>query len=194
MEWPKEDMEGLRGRLKVLEHKLEICRIALLTQSHNYRHVKSCFKQSTMGEQGRESCRHSMPRESGHSTAVEPDGTLVVGRKHFNEYINSFNEVILKVFRCNHDIRFLVGAGTTDAIYYCLKYLTKVQMAIESLEGLLMMSYDRREQVELDREKDGAPLPKEARGRARVIQWHCQCVASKKYLLQFARFTFDVGA
>ncbi len=89
-----------------------------------------------------------LPPKKWASDVIDSEGILTVGRQVHNEYIISFYSVMLMVLRANHDIRFLIGTGTTDAIYYCLKYLTKVQEAIDSGQGILLASYDRRQEYE----------------------------------------------
>lgn len=149
-EWSSQNapQDDLKDRL----HRLCLCQIGLLTQQHNYHHVDSCFKKSSEASSG--TCRYKFPRKSGLPTHVDDDGVLRIGRDIHNECINCFNDVMILVFRSNHDIRFLLGCGTTDALYYCLKYVTKAQKEVDPVElrALLISSYDRRRRKELEQE------------------------------------------
>lgn len=100
-------------------------------------------------------------------THLESNSCLVVGRKHHNEYTNSFNDVISLLLATNHDIRFLVG-GTTDAIYYVMKYVTKVPVEDGQTERILMESFERRVKVENEKTAAGLPISNVAAGRSRV--------------------------
>ncbi len=60
------------------------------------------------------------------------------------------------------------GAGTADAMYYFLKYVTKVQNEIQSLQALLLLSCDRRKAKEIEMNHIGEENSPVAVGRARV--------------------------
>ncbi len=109
-----------------------------------------------------------LPRNGGTVTNVDCNGVFTIGREEHNEYINAFHTVILLGFRSNHDVRFLVGAGRVKALYYCLKYVTKVQFEVDSLEGVLFAAYERRKKQEEEKEKSGIPLCVEASGKSRA--------------------------
>ncbi len=147
-------------------HILLISQIALLTQRHDFRHVASCFKRSMRGKE--DNCRHCFPRQCVAETTIDENGVLKIARNVHNEYINTFNDVLLLLLRSNHEIRFLLGSGTTDALYYVLKYVTKVQDTIQSLERVLMTSFERRSEKEQIIRNAGTALSPHAAGRARV--------------------------
>lgn len=92
---------------------------------------------------------------------------LVLGREPHNEYINIYNDVISLLLATNHDVRFLLG-GTTDALYYVMKYVTKVATENETTEKILMASYERREGIEKEKEASGLPMSAVVSGRSRV--------------------------
>ncbi len=160
IEWPSSDSEN-----ESMFHALLLSQIALLTQQHRFYHVDSCFKKSSMGQGF---CRYCFPRKCEPETRIDPNGVLTLRRAPHNEYINAFNDVLLLVLRSNHDIRFLLGSGTTDALYYILKYITKCQNEVDSVEGILMASFDRRQQTEKGNEEGGSPMSQKDAGRARV--------------------------
>lgn len=163
-EWSKCDVaqNSVQGRL----HRLFLSQIVLLTQQHNFRHVTSCFKSSIAAKSGE--CRYSFPRKGGTTTHVDECGRLILGRRHHHEYINPCSDILAHLLRSNHDIRVLVRCSTTDAFYYCMKYATKVQTEIESIENVLLDSYDRRARKETEREANGIPLGSVSVGRSKV--------------------------
>lgn len=105
---------------------------------------------------------------SSEDIYIDADCVLHVARPVHHEYINSYNNVMLALLRSNHDIRFLVGSGTTDALYYCLKYVTKVQIEVDSVESLLMLSFERRKRKEAELELSGGHCGVSDAGRSRV--------------------------
>lgn len=148
-----------------IAHRLRVCQIGLLVQKHNFRHVPSCFKSSLSSKSG--DCRYGFPRHSLLRTKVE-ESCLKLGRAAHNEYINNYNSVILRLFCSNHDIRFLIGDGTTDALYYALKYATKPQKQVDSLEAILLLSLDRRLETENHLKASGVILASEKLAKARI--------------------------
>lgn len=40
-----------------------------------------------------------------------------------NEYINTYNEMMMRFFKKNHEVRFIIGSA--DETYYALKYSRK---------------------------------------------------------------------
>lgn len=162
--WPSTEESALDVCWRL--HNLRLARIALLTQDHNHRHVPSCFKSSLAAKTGE--CRYSFPRKAIERTHVDEKNCLHVERAEHNEYINPYNDVMALALCTNHDIRPLVGSGTTDALYYCMKYVTKVHIEVNDLERVLMGCYDRRMSAEQDAAVNGTQITKSSMGRARV--------------------------
>lgn len=76
---------------------------------------------------------------------IEDDITTVVTlslRRHLgNEYINHYNETMLHVLRCNHDVRLLIGSA--DEIYYALKYALKYQHDTDELAATCLAASEK---------------------------------------------------
>lgn len=95
------------------------------TNLHDYRHRKSCFKSTNGCKSGK--CRYNFPRELCELTHMDNDG-ITIRRNH--AYINTFNELIMNLFRCNHDIRILPNLPNDDLLallYYLTNYTTKME-------------------------------------------------------------------
>jgi hypothetical protein len=125
-----------------------ISALAAVFQGHYWQHCPSCFKFSKRTNSGN-SCRYCYPKERISSTKIEKKGILLE-RQLGHEYINSFNEIIIQTFRCNHDIQILIGGvEMSEVIFYCTKYTTKPQQDAYCSVALALASYRRR----LEREK-----------------------------------------
>ena len=118
----------------------------LLTQQHNNCHVPSCFK--TSKQSSNSECRYQFPKKGGRQTSIGVGDVLHVGRHNHNEYINSYNDVVLSLLQCKHDIRYLVSGCTTDASYYCMKYVTIGRRQIECVDELVLSQYEKRRKRE----------------------------------------------
>jgi len=130
-----------------------ISALAAVLQGHYWQHCPSCFKFSKRTNSGN-SCRYCYPKDRVIKTIVDKKGISLV-RFLGHEYINSFNDILLQTFRCNHDIQILIGGvEMSEAIYYCTKYTTKPQQEAYCSVALALSSYRRR----LEREKAAAEL------------------------------------
>ncbi len=109
-------------------HELISSQIALLTQSHNVRHVDT---KSAMKHPGIRPCILRFHNKGGTITSVEGNGVPTTRREEHNEYFNAFSSVFLLFLRSNHDVRFLVGSGLVDVLYYGLKYAANVQFDVD---------------------------------------------------------------
>ena len=93
-------------------------------QHHSWKHAKSCFKFSAAHK--KETCRYDFPREvvcKTSSKTIEDTPVIFLKCQVGNEYVNNFNRTMLHLFKCNHDVRLLMGsAGIT---FYALKYSVK---------------------------------------------------------------------
>lgn len=177
-EWPPDDKDP--DCPSNIAHRLRVSQIGLLVQQHNYHHVPSCFKSSLSSKSGE--CRYRFPKHSALCTKVEGN-TLKLRRAVHNEYINNYSPLMLRLFCSNHDIRFLTGDGTTDALYYVLKYATKPQNQVDSLEAILLLSFDKRIETESHLKSNGSQLHLSSWPKQELIQWQWHQPKSRKYLL-----------
>ena len=116
---PLPDLESSEDKREAfLLFQLELL---LLSQTHKWIHVSSCFKTSSNARKGE--CRYCFPRRICIETILEDDGILTLRRFIGNEYLNSYNPILLGVFRTNHDACFLFCSA--DETYYAVKYSTK---------------------------------------------------------------------
>jgi hypothetical protein len=60
-----------------------------------------------------------------------------------NEYINGYSPVIVATFKCNHDIRCLIGGDGPNITCYIMKYTTKNQNEFENLVALHLSAFDK---------------------------------------------------
>lgn len=146
-------------------HRLSLWQTVLLTQQHNHSHVPSCLKSSSASRTGK--CRFGFPRKGGTITHIDENMFLVVGRAHNNEYIYNYSNVIALLLVTNHDVRFQL-CGTTDAMYYVMKYVTNIPIETETTEKVIMASFDRRKWIEAEREGTWLRLSTVTKGRSRV--------------------------
>ena len=103
-----------------------ISALAAVFQGHYWQHCPACFKFSKRTNSSK-TCRYAYPKDRVNETKLDKKG-IILKRLLGHEYINSFNNVILQTFRCNHDIQILVGGiQMSEVIYYCTKYTTKDQ-------------------------------------------------------------------
>jgi hypothetical protein len=66
-----------------------------------------------------------------------------------HEYVNRNNYEIMAVFKCNHNIQFLLGGkDASDRIHYCTKYVTKQQKRLDSVVLMALAAYRRRQERE----------------------------------------------
>lgn len=100
-------------------------------------------------------------------TNVSEDHVLQLRRDEHNEYINCYNDLIALLFQTNHDIIFLLG-GTTNAVYYVMKYLTKAFGREHCVERALVSSYERTMKTELDGDNHGIEANHCRSSRSRV--------------------------
>lgn len=137
-------------------HMLHLVRLILLFQRHNWRHSHSCFKSSTNAPRGE--CRYNIPRPTVAISHVSATDSKILCSKYVgNEYINQYNDILLQVFRSNHDLRLTVGAA--DEIYYALKYSVKYQNDTDNIATPSLAAYDKRlqreESIAMDELQDG---------------------------------------
>ena len=131
--------------------KFIISALAAVFQGHYWQHCPSCFKFSKRTSSCN-TCRYAYPKDRVDTTNIVKKG-IDLKRLLGHEYINSFNDVILQTFRCNHDLQILIGGvEMSDAMFYSTKYITKPQQEVYCSAALALASYRRR----LEREKADA--------------------------------------
>lgn len=57
--------------------------------------------------------------------------------------------------------------GTTGAVYYCMKYLTKTPPDVDCVEALALLYFDRSKETEDEHKREGMPLSSKHCGPAR---------------------------
>ena len=123
-----------------IAHEIYKLEVLLLCQEHKWKHVPSCFKSSSNACKGE--CRYVFPRKPSIATDMDQDGKLTLQRHVGNEYINNYNPVLLQLFRCNHDVRFLINSA--EETYYALKYSMKDQHPIDNITAFTVAAFANR--------------------------------------------------
>ncbi|KAG6952915.1 hypothetical protein JG687_00012719 [Phytophthora cactorum] len=94
--------------------------LAVLLNQHLWSHTKSCFKQSTTTTNA-SFCRYHFPRDRADTTSFGPAG-VELKRTLGHEFMNGFNDELMATFKCNHDIRILLGGSdVADRIHHWCK-------------------------------------------------------------------------
>ncbi|KAF0712313.1 hypothetical protein AaE_012058, partial [Aphanomyces astaci] len=144
-----------------------IATLASVLQVHWWSHCSSCFKQSR-NTRGAQMCRYLFPRARVEVGRIGTSAILLV-RKLGEEYINGYSDVILRAFKCNHDIQIMIGgAEMAERIYYACKYTTKDQQKVECRTALALAAFDTRIQRELSTAEGGMALSDEVKCRRRL--------------------------
>ncbi|RLN75028.1 hypothetical protein DYB28_007078, partial [Aphanomyces astaci] len=113
-------------------------------------------------------CRYLFPRARVEVGRIGTSAILLV-RKLGEEYINGYSDVILRAFKCNHDIQIMIGgAEMAERIYYACKYTTKDQQKVECRTALALAAFDTRIQRELSTAESGEALSDEVKCRRRL--------------------------
>ena len=122
--------------------------IQLQCVEHDYHHRDSCFKdrKSCLG------CRYSIPHETTQRLTRVVDGILVLSRSIGSNYITAHNEMVLRLFKCNNDVKILLGLGTADIEQYCVNYATKDQHVYENYADLVATTLAKKKQKEKEME------------------------------------------
>ncbi|RHZ08481.1 hypothetical protein DYB37_009047 [Aphanomyces astaci] len=144
-----------------------IATLASVLQVHWWSHCSSCFKQSR-NTRGAHLSRYLFPRARVEVGRIGTSAILLV-RKLGDEYINGYSDVILRAFKCNHDIQIMIGgAEMAERIYYACKYTTKDQQKVECRTALALAAFDTRIQRELSAAEGGEALSDEVKCRRRL--------------------------
>ena len=80
--------------------------LAVVLQMHWFSHCTSCFKNSRCTT-GAHVCRYLFPRDRSPSSSIDTSAIQLV-RLLGHEYINGFSDILLRAFKCNHDIQVLL--------------------------------------------------------------------------------------
>jgi len=157
------------ARIPTVAQDYMVSALAVLLNQHLWNHTTSCCKTSAVTFDD-SFCRYRFPRVRVAETSFGSEG-VQLKRTLGHEYINGFNYESMAAFKCNHDIRVLLGGSdVTDRICYCCKYVTKQQKQLDSQVAVAMAAMNRRqerENVEVARE-GGAVPDRLARSRKRV--------------------------
>ncbi len=73
---------------------------------------------------------------------MDENGKVSGKRTVESEYINSFNAILLKVIRSNHDVRFILCCAHEFTIQW--KYVVKDQNSIDNIAAIMIASYMKR--------------------------------------------------
>jgi hypothetical protein len=63
---------------------------------------------------------------------ITDDLDVIHHRPIGSEYVNPYNPTILRLFRCNHDVRIVISSTSKDVVAYICKYVMKPQKEIEN--------------------------------------------------------------
>ncbi len=113
----------------------------LMDQNHSWTHSKSCFKKFAHTPFG-VVCRFAFP-QSTTSVIMVNVNFKIIPQYWSNEYINGYSTVIVATFKCNHDIRCLIGGDGLNLTYYIMKYTTKNQNEFENLVALHLSAFHK---------------------------------------------------
>jgi len=168
------------------EHQKAIMMLRVLaTNMHSQTHNKTCFKGKKKGRPcrfkfpkapqetttftvslngGSIDLRASRPMRDEDEPLEEEegrifqDGDLVMQtkRQKLGQWLVGYNETLVHLFGCNHDVKVLLTA-TIDLVYYVLGYTNKAQseMSDASLKALLKSFKNREERVRAQVDADG---------------------------------------
>jgi hypothetical protein len=96
-------------------HGLQLTLTLLKCQHHRWYHCKSCFKKTTRVKNGK-SCRFSIiinhdrflfPKMVVGFAHLTESNRILLKRSNGNEWINSYSPLFMRLFKYNHDIKFL---------------------------------------------------------------------------------------
>jgi hypothetical protein len=158
-----------RQAFSTAERALLDTRLALRCNLHNWRHHESCFKKGTPV------CRYRVPHCPVEKSGFDPEGALVVQRCPGSEYLTPFISLLLRILRCNHDLRILLSDDGVDAVFYVVKYVCKKQHnsdLIGSLAKVALRNAEKKEQATLLATGDPLPLEKRVRSRLAGLLYH----------------------
>ena len=86
-----------------VQHALVPATLRQRCNMHAWKHMPQCFN----NERRNCACRYGFPLEIVPTTVLTDDLRLQLCRLLGNEYVNKSNDMVLWLFRCNNDIRFI---------------------------------------------------------------------------------------
>ena len=87
-------------------------------------------------------CKARFPRETVEATTVDDSGYIKL--KKTEEWINTFNEVLTYLARCNTDVTsLLTGTAVKAIIAYVTDYISKCELRTSTLHECLKLVLDR---------------------------------------------------
>jgi hypothetical protein len=89
-------------------------------QSHSYKHCASCYKKTRRTGGKGATCRFLFPKLQFQYTNIGTDGRIHLQRRHGNEWLNSWSELLTRLYKVNHDIKTLTCGEGPGIVYYCL--------------------------------------------------------------------------
>jgi hypothetical protein len=138
--------------------------LVLTNNMHWYYHCHSCIK----GGKTKKICRYDYPKPPNLNAIIKTD-EILLQRSIGSEYINGYNDILMNVFKCNHDIKVMIGGSEmSERIYYCCKYITKSQNSIESTAAI-SIAFDKRLQKEEKENSDMTDIQKSRRRMASIM-------------------------
>jgi hypothetical protein len=123
-----------RSRHSILHHQLLTSLFLLECNVHDYRHFESCFKKSKTAPIS--GCRFRMPRAIHQGQTEIQGGEVVLQRRLGSNWLNPYVDVMIDLFRFNHDCRALIGSYASQMVYYVVKYISKDQKAVDQRAAL----------------------------------------------------------
>ncbi|ETN16580.1 hypothetical protein PPTG_05760 [Phytophthora nicotianae INRA-310] len=83
------------------------------------------------------------PKDVCGKTEWVDNDSVELERKVGCEYLNAFSPLLMRVFKCNHDIKFLTAGEGPEKAYYMLKYATKPQNVLENPVAVYAHAFDK---------------------------------------------------
>jgi hypothetical protein len=142
---------------------LQLTLVIQKTQTHGWKHCRSCFKKTTRVKNGK-SCRFCFPKCTVEFTVITDANRVLIKRANGNQWVNTFSPLFMRAFKFNHDIKFLTCGEGPGVTYYCLLYATKAQKHVEDAVTLYLNAFDKakaKQALDLD-------APREVRGRRTI--------------------------
>ena len=88
-------------------------------QRHDYKHCASCYKGSHRTKGGT-ICRFLFPKMVLRNTRISETGRVEIQRRNGYQWLNTYCELLTRIFKVNHDIKLLTCGEGPNVVYYCL--------------------------------------------------------------------------
>lgn len=117
--------------------------VALLRfQTHHWFHCRSCFKPNTPNAKSR-LVSYVFPKRVCTATRWLPDDSVENKRKVGCEYLNAYAPILARVFKCNHDLKFLTAGEGPEKAFHMIKYATKPQNTLKNPLAIYTHAFDK---------------------------------------------------